>query len=58
MVFKVMELHNLVFAPNITGLIKSRGMQWATSEFEGNGNCEEKFGRKPDVRKSKSPVQI
>ena len=53
-----MELHNLVFAPNITGLIKSRGMQWATSEFEGNGNCEEKFGRKPDVRKSKSPVQI
>ena len=36
-----MELHNLVPAPNIAGLIKSRGMQWATSVSEGNENCEE-----------------
>jgi hypothetical protein len=37
-----MELHNLFSSLNVIGLIKSRGMQWATSVFEGNENCEQK----------------
>jgi hypothetical protein len=58
LLFKVTELHNLLPSPNITGLIKSRGMQWATILFEGNENCEQKFRRKPEERKSKSAVHI
>jgi len=46
MLFTVMELHNLFASPNIIELIKSWGLQWATSVFEGNENCEEKFRRK------------
>ena len=41
-----MELHNLFSSFNIIGLIVSRGMRWATSVFEGNENCEQKFRRK------------
>ena len=48
----------MFFAPNIIGLIKLRGMQWATSLLEGNENCEQKFRRKPEERKSKSPEQM
>jgi hypothetical protein len=58
MLFKVMELRNLVLAPNIAGLIKLSGKQWATSVFEENENCEGKLGGKPEERKSKPPVQI
>jgi hypothetical protein len=59
MLFKVMEFHNWFPSFNFTGLIESRGMQWATSVLDGNGNCEQKFRRinlGDDIKTSRADI--